>query len=58
MNLPYNLEQASSYSARQLPNGEKATFSTSKHSSAPRGPRLNRYYDRLKPFYKLKEPRN
>mmetsp|Transcript_21081 Transcript_21081/g.28333 ORF Transcript_21081/g.28333 Transcript_21081/m.28333 type:complete len:96 (-) Transcript_21081:964-1251(-) len=58
MNLPYNLEQASSYSARQLPNGEKASFSTSKHaSSTPKGPRLNRYYERLKPFYKLKEPK-
>lgn len=30
MNLPYNLEQPSSYSARQVPMGEKVGFSTSK----------------------------
>lgn len=33
MNLPYNLEQPSSYSARQVPMGEKVGFSTSKQHS-------------------------
>ena len=52
MNLPYNLEQSSSYSARVPPPGEK----TSGKMSDNKGPRLNRYYENLKPYYKLKEP--
>ena len=50
MNLPYNLEQPSSYSTRQPMPGEK------NKSNESRGPRLNRYYENLKPYYKLKEP--
>lgn len=57
MNLPYNLEQASSYSARTPPAGEKASFSTTKNHGQPKGPRLNRYYETLRPYYKLKEPK-
>ena len=53
MNLPYSLEQSSNYSARSLPPGEKPM---GKMSGEQRGPRLNRYYETLKPFYKLKEP--
>ena len=52
MNLPYNLEQSSSYSARVPPPGEKQ----SKNNAEGKGPRLNRYYENLKPYYKLKEP--
>ena len=47
MNLPYNLEQPSSYSARPLAPGEKPKHGENK------GPRLNRYYENLKPYYKL-----
>lgn len=57
MNLPYNLEQASSYSNTKNPF-EKSTFSTTKNQGPHKGPRLNRYYTQLKPYYKLKEPRN
>ena len=53
MNLPYSLEQSSSYSARVPPPGEK---SSNKNSGENKGPRLNRYYENLKPYYKLKEP--
>ena len=52
MNLPYNLEQSASYSARVPPPGEKSTSKSAEN----RGPRLNRYYENLKPYYKLKEP--
>ena len=48
MNLPYSLEQAHSYSVRQPAPGEKNPVSEKK------GPRLNRYYEKLKPYYKLK----
>ena len=51
MNLPYNLEQSQNYSAKQLPVGEKASGSM----SDKKGPRLNRYYENLKPYYKLKD---
>lgn len=54
MNLPYSLEQASSYSARQPAPGEKTTGAGK--TQEQRGPRLNRYYENLKPYYKLKEP--
>ena len=47
MNLPYNLELPSSYSARPLAPGEKPKHGENK------GPRLNRYYENLKPYYKL-----
>lgn len=50
MNLPYNLEQPQSYSAKVTPVGEKPAYNEKK------GPRLNRYYETLKPYYKLKEP--
>ena len=53
MNLPYSLEQSSNYSAHQRPAGEKAS---AKLSQEQKGPRLNRYYETLKPYYKLKEP--
>lgn len=53
MNLPYTLEQPSSYSA--IPNREKPTAGGPKNHEQ-RGPRLNRYYETLKPYYKLKEP--
>jgi hypothetical protein len=49
-NLPYSLEQAHSYSAPVRPTGEKV------QPGEKRGPRLNRYYETLKPYYKLKEP--
>ena len=55
MNLPYNLEQNSTYSARQAPEGEKQGFRAGKNSNLQsKGPRLNRYYETLKPYYKLK----
>lgn len=55
MNLPYNLEQNSNYSARQAPEAEKQGFRANKNSSMQqKGPRLNRYYETLKPYYKLK----
>ena len=50
MNLPYSLEQAHSYSAKQPVPGEKNSVTERK------GPRLNRYYENLKPYYKLKNP--
>ena len=50
MNLPYSLEQPSSYSA--IPNKEKAS---GHKNNEQRGPRLNRYYETLKPYYKLKD---
>lgn len=53
MNLPYNLEQSASYSAKGVPPGEKHTGAKTQEQ---RGPRLNRYYENLKPYYKLKEP--
>lgn len=52
MNLPYSLEQSFNYSARHLPPGEKASVTEKK------GPRLNRYYENMKPFYKLKDPQD
>lgn len=48
MNLPYSLEQAHSYSAKQPVPGEKNSVTERK------GPRLNRYYENLKPYYKMK----
>ena len=57
MNLPYNLEQNSSYSARQAPEGEKPGFRANKQASVQtKGPRLNRYYETLRPYYKLRPP--
>ena len=53
MNLPYNLEQSAGYSPRPLAPGEKAG---GKMGSDTKGPRLNRYYENLKPYYKLKDP--
>jgi hypothetical protein len=50
MNLPYSLEQAHGYSSRQPAPGEKNSVAERK------GPRLNRYYETLKPYYKLKNP--
>lgn len=47
-NLPYSLEQAHSYSMRTPAPGEKNSV------AEKRGPRLNRYYETLKPFYKVK----
>ena len=46
MNLPYNLEQSHVYSSRQAAPGEKNSVTERK------GPRLNRYYETLKPYYK------
>ena len=53
MNLPYSLEQSSNYSARVPPPGEKSNAKNSEN----KGPRLNRYYENLKPYYKLKDPK-
>ena len=53
-NLPYSLEQPASYSMRAPAPGEK---SNNKPNPGERGPRLNRYYEHLKPYYKLKEPK-
>lgn len=47
MNLPYSLEQPNSYSTKPVVSGEK-------NSEVRKGPRLNRYYETLKPYYKLK----
>jgi len=44
------LEQAHGYSIRQPAPGEKNSVSERK------GPRLNRYYEFLKPYYKSKNP--
>lgn len=49
-NLPYSLEQPHSYSSHVRPVGEKNSGTVEK-----KGPRLNRYYENLKPYYKLKE---
>jgi len=49
MNLPYNLEQPHSYSAKHIPVGENG------QKAEKKGPRLNRYYENLKPYYKLKD---
>ena len=59
MNLPYNLEQSSQYSCKQMPVSEnKVSFGVGKTevTGQNRGPRLNRYYASLKPYYKLKDP--
>lgn len=53
-NLPYSLEQSHSYSARTIPAGEKVTAADKQAAQGNKGPRLNRYYETLKPFYKLK----
>lgn len=50
--MPYSLEQSHAYSAYVRPVGEKGVPSDKK------GPRLNRYYENLKPYYKLKEGGN
>lgn len=49
-NLPYSLEQPHAYSSVTRPVGEKSGSTLEK-----KGPRLNRYYENLKPYYKLKE---
>lgn len=57
LNLPYSLEQPASYSAKPAGPGEKsAGGKNAAMGSENRGPRLNRYYENLKPYYKLKEP--
>jgi len=58
MNLPYTLEQASSYSAKASAAGEKPSGGkmSNNNNNEQRGPRLNRYYETLKQYYKLKEP--
>ena len=50
-NLPYNLEQPPSYSARVISPSDK----TLSKLSDQRGPRLNRYYETLRPYYKIKK---
>lgn len=50
--MPYSLEQSHAYSAYVRPIGEKGAPTDKK------GPRLNRYYENLKPYYKLKEGGN
>ena len=57
MNLPYSLEQPASYSAKPAGPGDKsAGGKNAAMGSETKGPRLNRYYENLKPYYKLKEP--
>jgi len=46
LNLPYQLEQPHNYSQKPF-EGKGAD---------KKGPRLNRYYEKLPPFYKLKGP--
>jgi hypothetical protein len=53
-NLPYSLEQPHSYSARVTPAGEKPSAADKQAAQGNKGPRLNRYYEKLKPYYKLK----
>lgn len=45
-NLPYTLEQPHSYSAKNQSDAK---------GTDKRGPRLNRYYEKLKPYYKLQK---
>lgn len=47
------MEQPPGYSAKDPPTNGKAA---GKLSTETRGPRLNRYYETLKPYYKLKVP--
>jgi hypothetical protein len=57
-NLPYNLEQPSSYSApHDIGKGHKGRGGDS-GAAKEKGPRLNRYYENLKPYYKLRDPKN
>lgn len=52
LNLPYSFEQPHSYSARQ---GPAAPHNSNSNSVMERkGPRINRYYENLPPYYKLK----
>lgn len=48
-NLPYNLEQSHSYGAvQQMPQSKVA-----QQRQGLSGPRLNRYYEKLKPYYRV-----
>ena len=51
------MEQPASYSAKPAGPGDKsAGGKNAAMGSENKGPRLNRYYENLKPYYKLKEP--
>jgi len=54
-NLPYSLEQSHAYSSIQKVVGEKHQGGGAGAAGEKKGPRLNRYYDNLKPYYKLKD---
>lgn len=51
-NLPYSMEQPHQYS-QQRPSDAKQTGAQDR-----KGPRLNRYYETLPPFYKLKSDKD
>lgn len=55
MNLPYSFEQPHSYSARQGP-GPNPNAPSAGTVQERKGPRINRYYEYLPPYYKLKGP--
>ncbi len=52
MNLPYSLEQPHSYSAK--PGPAVPERGQGNNNQEKKGPRLNRYYENLPPYYKLK----